>query len=300
MRSDIHSLTLFLKAAQLGSFAATAAVFDMTPAAVGQGIKRLEERYNTKLFNRTTRTMSLTPSGTLLLKRASGPVKEINELEHVFSEQQGIASGTVRISAPQFFAKHYLVSAIAGLKKRYPQIEYHVDASDQRRDFVGDPVDLAIRMDKPSDSSLIARHIKEINTVTAASKEYIETFGSPKTPEQLTEHTCIAYRFPDSGLKYHWQFRSARGINSFEPQDELLFNDPEVCCEAASKSIGIIQLADIIVRPYLTANKLTPLLTDYSFPARSLYLCYAGREFNPLRLTLTVDFLLEYFKKIFQ
>jgi len=300
MRSDIHSLTLFLKAAELGSFAATAAALDMTPAAVGQGIKRLEERYKTKLFNRTTRTMSLTPAGTLLLQRASRPIKEINELEHVFSEQQGIASGVVRISAPQFFVKHYLVSAIAGLKKRYPQIEYHVDASDQRRDFVGDPIDLAIRIDKPSDSGLIARPITELRTVTAASKEYIEIYGSPSTPEQLADHTCIAYRFPDSGLKYHWRFLSKQGIASFEPSNELLFNDPEVCCEAASNGLGIIQIADIIAHPYLTANRLIPLMADYSLPARSLYLCYAGREFNPLRLTVTVDYLLEYFKKVFK
>lgn len=295
MRTDIQALSAFLHAAQQGSFAAAAASLNISPAAVGQSIKRLEAHYGIKLFTRTTRSISLTPAGELLRQQAQGPVEAIRALDEVFATQRGEVSGKVRLSAPLFFSKHYLLPVIAELGERYPLLAFDLDASDQKRDFVRDPVDLVIRMDQPTDSNLIARPIRTVRTMTFASHAYLAKYGTPQTPQDLKDHRCIAYRFPSSGVKYHWQFAQHGHISSFDPGETLVCNDPEMSCEAATAGMGILQTADIIARPYLKDHEVQPVLQAYALDGRTLYLCYPSREHNPLRISVTVAALMARF-----
>lgn len=299
MRTDFPALSIFMKVCELGSFAAAATALDISPAAVGQSIKRLEQRFGVRLFNRTTRTMALTPSGELLKTKAKGPLAEIEELDRVFEEDKGIASGLVRISAPLFFSRHYLLPALQVLKKSHPQIEFQIDASDSRRDFVEDPVDLAIRLDKPIDSALIARHLQALSTVNVASQAYLSSHGIPQNIEDLYNHQCIAYRFPASNALYQWQFVRNGIVEAFTPNQSLQFNDAEVCCEAAVLGMGILQTADIIAEPYLKDGRLVKVMDEFTISTKSLYLCYPSRENNPLRLRVCIDFLLQYLGEAF-
>lgn len=288
-----NALATFVRAAESGSFAAAANMLGVTPAAVGQTVKRLEERFGVKLLNRTTRRMSLTPEGWLLLSRCKTPLAELDELAILFDETRGVVSGQLRISAPLEFGRRHLLPLIAEFQHQHPALAVDLDTSDRIRDFVADPIDIAFRLNRPENSALIARPISELQAVTVASPDYITRHGAPRHPQDLDCHTCIAYRYPSSGALYAWSFLIKGQEATFIPKTRLVVNDPEVSCEAASYGLGVLQTASNYAAPYLAAGRLKLVMPRYILTTRTLYLCYPNRELMPLRIRAFIDFALK-------
>ncbi len=287
------SLASFIRSAELGSFAAAGKALGISPAAVGQNVKRMEDAYGVKLFNRTTRKMSLTPEGALLFQRARGPLKELDEIDALFDESRGVVSGVLRITAPKRFAVRTLVPLIAEFRDLHPEIEIDLDAADSVRDFVDDPVDIAFRIGEPGDSTMIARPISELPVYTMASPAYLEKYGTPTHPQDLDSHECIRYRFPGSGAMWNWAFDIEGEIKRFNPATRLIFNDPEVLCEAGLAGIGLIQLDGYYAREHVASGDLVPIMIPFTANLFSLYLCYPSRENIPLRIRRFIDFSLD-------
>jgi DNA-binding transcriptional LysR family regulator len=287
-----EGLFSFVRTAELGSFAAAAAALGVTPAAVGQTVKRLENQFGVKLINRTTRKMSLTPEGWLLLNRCKKPLAELDEIARLFDESRGVVSGRLRITAPLELGRRHLLPIIADFYSRHPEIEIELDVSDRLRDFVDDPVDLAFRLSRPEDSSLIARPISDLQAVTIASPDYLAKRGEPRHPQDLDSHSCIGYRYPTTGAIYPWSFLINGREQLYTPKCAIVVNDPETSCEAAALGLGILQTGSNYAAPYLVDGQLLVVMEQFVSTTRTIYLCYPSRDHVPLRVRAFIDHAL--------
>lgn len=291
------SLASFMRAAETGSFAAAGRVLGISAAAVGQNVKRLEDDYGVKLFNRTTRKMSLTPEGSLLFQRARDPLRALDEIDHLFNESRGLVSGPLRITAPKRFTCRTLVPMIAKFHEAHPRIEIDLDATDSVRDFVDDPVDLAFRIGAPDDSTMIARQLSRLPVYTLASPEYIQRRGAPAHPQDLSDHECLQYRFPSSGEKWVWAFTIDGETQRVPTAGAMSFNDPEALLAAGRVGLGVFQMDGYYASEDVRAGRLTPVMETFAADLHSLYLCYPSRDNLPLRVRAFIDFVLETVKK---
>jgi len=281
-----------MHAAETGSFASAARVLNISAAAVGQNIKRLEDAYGVKLFNRTTRKMSLTPEGTLLYERARGPLRELDELEDLFDESRGIVSGRLRLTAPKSFAMRTLVPLVAAFRARHPAVEIDIDASDSVRDFVDDPVDIAFRWGDPDSATMIARKIAALPVLTAASPDYLAARGTPDHPDDLVDHNCVQYRYPTSKRIWVWAYVVGGEIKRFPTKGNLIANDPDALLGAALSGAGLVQLDSYYVAEPIKSGELVPVLTEFAPTLTSLQICYPSRDHLPLRVRTFIDFAL--------
>ncbi len=287
-----ESLISFVRTAELGSFASAAAALGVTPAAVGQTVKRLEDRFGVKLINRTTRKMSLTPEGWLLLNSCKKPLAELDEIARLFDESRGVIAGRLRITAPLELGRRHLLPIIADFYNQHPRIEIDLDVSDRVRDFVDDPVDLAFRLSRPEDSTLIARPISDLQAVTVASPQYLAKYGEPRHLQDLDNHICIGYRYPTTGAIYPWSFVINGEEQRYNARCALVVNDPETSCEAAALGLGILQTGSNYAAPYIAEGRLTLLMQQFIAITRTIYLCYPSRDHIPLRVRAFIDHAL--------
>lgn len=290
-------LSCFIRTAELGSFAAAARALDISSAAVGQNIKRLEDAHGIKLFNRTTRKMSLTPDGALLFQRAREPLRELDELDRLFDESRGVVSGQLRVTSPKRLARKRIIPLIAEFRNLYPAIEIDLDASDAVRDFVEDPVDVAFRLGEPTESTMIARHLSDLPVFFLGAPDYFDTHGRPSHPQDLEAHRCIRYRSPTDQSLWPWTVSIEGNLQRLDPGGELVFNDPEVICAAGIAGLGLIHMDGQYVQEHIEAGELEPVMPEFVPNVRSLYMCYSSRDNLPLRVRTFIDFAVSRFPK---
>lgn len=284
------SLVAFLRAAELGSFVAAARQLDVSPAALGQAIKRLEEGFGVRLFNRTTRKMNLTPEGRLLYERCRRPIAELDELARVMDDSRGVVAGPLRISAPLGFGRRHVLPLLTGFMARHPEITATFDLSDAVRDFVDYPVDVAFRILRPSDSSVIARPISRLRAVTVAAPSYLRRHGAPASPREIASHACLSYRYPATGALAPWTFRIGGRETVVAPDAKLVVNDIETACDAAVAGVGLCQPPSDDVASYLASGRLVPVLQPFQATPWTIYLCYPAAQRLPLRVRAFVEF----------
>jgi DNA-binding transcriptional LysR family regulator len=286
------ALVAFVRAAELGSFAAAARHLDISPAAVGQAVTRLENAFGVKLLARTTRRMTLTMDGATLLARCRGVVAELDAIARVFEETRGVVSGHLRISAPLGLGRRRVVPLVARFLAAHPAVEVTLDCSDTIRDFADDPVDLTFRILRPTDSTIVARRISRLQAVTCASPRYLDEHGIPQRPHDIERgrHSCIAYRHPSSGRLEPMTFRVGHRDVTLAPRHRLVVNDVEAACEAGAEGVGIVQPPSDYVAPYLASGRLVRILDAYTASPWTLYLCYAAAKRLPRRVRAFVEF----------
>ncbi|MEL6687400.1 MAG: LysR family transcriptional regulator [Pseudomonadota bacterium] len=291
------TLLAFVTTAETGSFAAAGRMLGLSAAAVGQNVRRLEDSYGVTLFTRTTRKMSLTPEGLLLLERARGPLRELDELDHILAESEGQASGTLRLTAPRFFAEEHLLPMVTEFCRLHPRVNIDIDSSDAVRDFVDDPVDVAFRIGTPEDSSMIARHLSDLSLLTVASPDWVAANGTLDHPDQVMDYDCIRYRFPSSGRMWMWRYQVDGDVKFYDPPSRLTLNDPELLMKACISGLGLLQMDAMFAADHLAAGRLVTLLEGFGAANFELYLAYPQRRNLPFRTRAFVDFVMRTFKR---
>ena len=257
----------------------------------------MERGFGVKLLNRTTRRMRLTTDGRLLFERCSALVGELHEIERVFDESRGVVSGPLRISAPAGLARRYVLPLIARFIADHPGVEISLDCSDTVRDFAGDPIDIAFRILRPRDASVVARRIARLQAVTVASPDYLRRCGTPEHPRALAQHACIVYRYPGTGELAPMTFRVRGREMNMTPAPTAIINDVETACEACALGLGIGQPPAYYAAPYLAAGRLVPILDRFATMPWTLYLCYPSAKHLPRRVRAFVEFATSRFGK---
>lgn len=205
MSDRFEDIRTFVAAVQANSFASAAEQLRLAKSAVSRRVRDLEARLGTQLLNRTTRHLSLTDTGAEFYARCVRLLADLQEAEDIASQGDAIPVGNLRVSGPMSFGIHCLAPMLKEFLVSHRRVTVDLKLNDRHVDLVNDGFDLAVRISRLQDPSLVARHIAPIRHAICASPSYLRQHGIPKTLEDLIEHQGVAYSNVDDRL--YWQFR---------------------------------------------------------------------------------------------
>jgi DNA-binding transcriptional LysR family regulator len=290
----LTGMAVFAKVVDAGSFAAAARHFGMSPAMVTTHVQTLEERLGVRLLNRTTRRVSATEVGQNFYERCLRILSEVEEAEGVAGELQAAPRGLLRVTAPVSFGTRQLAPAIADYLVSYPNVSIDLSLDDPYLDLIEKRFDLAIRLGRLADSSLVARKLCALATVLCASPGYLEKNGAPRTPRDLIGHNCLVYTYA-----------AAQGVWNFVGQDgkkdvvrisgRFLANSGDVLMALVLKGGGVALAPDYLAEDDLKAGRLIRVLPEYATPETAVQAVYPhGRHLSAKTRTF-IDFLASRF-----
>ncbi len=289
----LAEMLIFSEVVRQGSFSAAARRLDLSPSAVSKQIGRLEDRLGARLFNRTTRKLSLTEGGESFYARCQSILEEIDEAESAVAEMGGLPQGTLRVSSTAGFGKLQIVPVVPEFLDRYPNIRVELEITDRAVDIVEESIDVAIRLGELSDSSLVARKLGESRRIICASPAYLERNGQPRTPEDLARHNCLT--LSNNTPFNEWTFETEEGRRVVQVSGNFETNLSDSLLQAVLAGTGIARLSAFMVGPYIKAGQLVPMLDDCNREMQIVHVVYPHRRHLPPKTRAFVDFLAEKF-----
>ncbi|WP_321901864.1 LysR family transcriptional regulator [Paraburkholderia tropica] len=277
-----------------GSFAGAAERLDMSQSGVSRSVARLEARLGIRLFDRTTRTVTLTDEGRRFYAQV---VPLLDGLEDAASAAAGGASavrGRLRVNVDPFFSKIVLSPCIGQFIERYPELDVDLFTRDALGDMVADGFDLAVRFGVPRPSTLIARKLLDTRIVTAASPAYLKKRGRPLKPADLERepHQCIHYRDPETGRPFVWEFHRPRKKLVIAARGRLMVNDVSTMHGACLAAHGIAQIMALGTQPLFDSGKLVDLFPDWPDERFPLYALYPSRRLPSAKVRAFLDLIV--------
>jgi DNA-binding transcriptional LysR family regulator len=287
----LASMRAYCTVVELGSFTRAAERLGMANSMVTRHVSSLEDCLGVRLLNRTTRKLSRTEAGQAYYERARELLAEIDELNASLGERNDTPRGLVRVTAPTSFGVQYLGSAIASFAARYPEVRIDLGLSDRVVDVVEEGWDLAIRIARLVDSSLVARRISQTRMAACAAPAYLQAQGTPAHPAQLGRHRCLSYTYASGGDS--WTVTGAAGEVSVRIPWTVRANNGDLLRTAALEGAGVVLLPTFIVAPDLAAGRLVEVLGDYGFGTLGIHAVYPHRRHLSLKVRALVDHLQE-------
>ena len=288
----LESMAVFVRAVDLGSFAATAIALDLSGPMVGKHVRFLEERLGVRLLNRTTRRQNLTDFGRAYYERCRIVLAEANAADALAADQFSEPRGKLRVTMPAHFGRHCVIPVLLRLARQYPMLELDLSLSDRFADLAEDGYDLAIRTGVLDDKAgVIARRVARQGMVVCAAPTYLQRHGEPRRIGDLADHHVIVYRRLGQ-IVQPWLFaREGQRVQEITPTGRLRLDDLDAIADAAAEGMGLAWLPYWLVRERIQAGALVALLPD---EPRYLYDCYAlwlQTPHLPLKVRLAVDAL---------
>lgn len=291
----IDDIQLFLRVLDLGSISAAARHLDLSVAVASQRLRRLERSLGVRLLQRTTRRLHPTPEGVALAEQGRAPVEALEALTASLGQAGKAITGTLRVTASAAFGNQYLSPLVAPFLARHPQVRLSMRLTDQVLDLVGAGLDLAIRVGRLEDSSLVARRLAPNRRVLCASPEYLRRHGTPRTPEDLARHACVLL-VSRQGRQDRWPLTAPDGkLLNVRVDGRLESNQGELLRDAALAGVGIAMHSTWHVADYLRDGRLVVVLPDYPIPDTAIYAVTPQRRLVPQRVRAFVDFLAGQF-----
>lgn len=286
MRADLPGLTAFIAIAEQRSFSGAARVLGVSSSALSHSMRNLEARLEMRLFNRTTRSVSLTEAGEQLL---SGVRPLMNDLANVVNEVTSARitpSGSIRISASEASIRPLIRHVVPDFVERYPNIQIEFVVDSKLQDIVGDGFDAGIRLfdDVPRDMIAI-RFGPDVRFNAVASPDYLERHPAPQVPQDLKEHRCIRFRFSSGGL-FRWDFKQAEQSISLDVDGQITMDNINLMVEAALAGVGIAWVPQTVVADHLRDGRLIDLLPHWNPSYSGLCLYYPANRHPPIALRL--------------
>jgi len=289
----IDAMRTFAAVVKASSFTEAAERLGVSTKLASKYVGQLEDRLGVRLLNRTTRRISLTEIGAAYLEQCQSILDEFDNLEAAVQDKHMTPKGTLLISAPTTFGEMYLTSAITDFLKTQSEISVKLKLSDRYVDIVDEGFDLAIRVGKLDDSSLIAKRLAPARLVAYASPEYLKTAGEPNHPEQLVNHKCIIDTNFRDGL--HWAFQENGHPFSVKVSGSFHVNSALAARNAAITSAGIALSPTYVVGRDIARGKLTVVLSQFETPKSGLYAVYPHNRHLATKIRVFVDFLSKRF-----
>jgi DNA-binding transcriptional LysR family regulator len=291
----LGALGVLVRVVETGSFSAVARERALSQAAVARQISQLENHFGVRLFHRTTRKLSLTDDGQMLLGLARPVLDGVDSIEAAVGKQSASPVGLVRIGVT-VTGSHLFSERIPALLADHPGLRVELVVSDRFGDMIEDRLDLAMRIGEITDASLVARRIGTASFALVAAPGYIKRKGSPSTPADLASHTCIVHDVgPGSDV---WTFMTSEGPKEFKVSGGFLANDVSAVHLAARSGYGVAMLPLIQVLDDVRAGRLVFVLTEFPVPGPPLSLVYPSRRHLAPRTRLVLEFIIEQAKQV--
>ena len=290
--SDFGALRAFVAVAEALSFSRAADGLGVSPSALSQTIRGLEDRVGARLLNRTTRSVSLTEAGQALLERVRPAVAELGAAVGQLRAAEGRPAGTVRIHAFRLAAELFLAPMLAAFARDHPGIVLDVTLDDTVVDIVAAGFDAAIRLGETIERDMVALRLgPELRQLAVASPAYLAAHGTPATPRDLLGHRCIRWRWPGQEAPYAWEFCERGRWFTVAVDGPLIASSKEFGVDAAVRGIGIAFASEPAVARPIAEGRLVPLLERWSGRFPGFFLCYPQQRHMAPALRALVDAL---------
>jgi DNA-binding transcriptional LysR family regulator len=289
-----EDLQAFVAVVETGSFTAAADRLDMAKSAVSRRISGLEERLGVQLLRRTTRRLNVTDAGRSFYEQGVRVLADLDEAETSVLQEHGELRGTLRVALPLAFGIKHMHAPIAAFSRLHPQLRFDLNLNDRRIDLVEEGIDVALRIGKLLDSTLIARRLFDVRTVVCGSPDYFREHGTPAAPADLTHHKCLIYGNLAEPNK--WVCRDADGKNiRVDVAGAMTANNGDFLNAAAAQGLGIAVQPTFIAGELIRRGELVPILTEYVWPVSAAYAVYPPTRHLSRRVRELIDYLVEYF-----
>jgi DNA-binding transcriptional LysR family regulator len=294
MLDKLSEMRAFQAVADAGSFTAAAGALGVSQSMVSRAVVRLEERLGASLLHRSTRRLSLTDEGEIFLQACRRVLEDIGEAEQSV-RADALPVGALRVSAAVLWGQDAIVPHLPEFMARYPKLEVHLSLEDRHVDLIEEKIDVAIRLGRLADSSLVARKIGEVRRIIVASPAYLARQGRPSTPDDLLKHDCLLWDEEHDYLN-RWPFDVHGVIRRIKVRGRVVSNNTQAHHLLATKGVGISRMPEHHARPFVRRGELIPVLDrwhcDEAVPAHALYL---RTNIARPRVRVFVDFLAEKF-----
>ena len=275
----------FVAVAETESFTRAAKRLGVSTAHVSRQISALEDRLSTRLFYRTTRRVSTTEAGQIYYQHCRQILDALEQAERSMTNMQLVPQGRLRLTAPVTYGEKSIAPLVNDFVLRYPELDVEMKLTNQQLDLVAEGYDLAVRLGKLDDSSLMARRLASRTLYVCASPAYLAVHGTPYSLSELEHHNCL------QGNLGYWRFQDAGHPRNVRIRGNVRCDSGRALLDAALKGVGIVQLPDYYVGPALDAGTLIPLLTHYQEDDDGIWAVYPhNRHLSP-----KVRMLLDYF-----
>jgi DNA-binding transcriptional LysR family regulator len=292
--NEIRAITVFVRAATLGSLRGAAVDQGISPQAASHAVMQLEKELGVRLFHRTTRKLSLTVEGQRLFESVKPALATLASALGEARRAKEEVAGALRVSAPRALGLPVLWPYFEAFQQRYPDVQLEVQFDDHFTDLVTDRSDVGFRGGPPPSAGSIARRLVPIQLIVCASPDYIERNGAPRTIDELVHHRCTGYRRANTGKLAQWQFRIGDEIVYRDVPAAICVNDTEMETQAVLSGLGVGQLGSFNAAPHIRSGRLIPLLTQHVTEYGTIYIYYGQRTEQSLRVRTFIEFMVEH------
>ncbi len=291
---NIEHLKLFVRVASTHNISLAGSELGLSPAVASAHINKLEDGLGVRLIHRTTRKVSLTEEGHAFLQHAEDVLASVEAAKASVGAGHLTPVGTLRIAAPASFGRMHLLPALKKFSQTYPQLKVDLKLSDTIVDLVEGGFDIAVRNSELKDSSLIARKLSNDRRVVCASPDYIEQFGEPRTPQELSKHNCITLMGLDN-----WAFHQGNNKINVKVKGNFRTDNGEAIRDACANGMGITINSTWSVYNLLARGELVELLEDYPLISKtSIWAVYpSSRQLAP-KVRAFIDYFCDYFGEV--
>jgi DNA-binding transcriptional LysR family regulator len=296
---EVETLRTFVEVMQRGSFAAVAREHNIDPSSVSRVVASLEAQLGVRLFQRTTRHLTPTEAALAYFDQVEPLVAQLEKAALMAGDGGDTPRGTLRVTAAVTFAQVNLVPILPEFAKRYPELSFELLLTDKFLDLVEERIDLALRLGRLAESSMIGHRLCDMVYVVAASPDYLRRRGLPKTPSELEQHECL--RYPVAGFGPRWRFRTPAGVVTEVPvRGRVVATNGVALRQCAVAGMGVLMLPRWNIAEQLRSGELVRLFPDLQATASEFdtaaWMLYPSRSYLPLKVRLFADFLKEKFK----
>jgi DNA-binding transcriptional LysR family regulator len=291
----VTSMAVFVKSVEMGSLSAAARYFDLSQAMVSKHIRGLEQSLGIRLLSLTTRQLSPTEAGRLYFQRCVQILGDIEEADREAMQLQSVPAGVIRMSAPVTFGELHLAPALADFMLQYPQITLEVDLTDRFSSLVEEGLDLAVRVGRLADSSLVAKRLGASKMVTCAAPDYLARYGEPTHPDQLCEHRCL--HLSSVSTPGVWWYEDQGKPLNVEVHGPLRGNSIAMACQAAEQGVGIVFGPSFVLASLVGEGRLVPILREFESRPLDINALYPSNRLLQKKVRLLIDFLVERFAR---
>jgi LysR family transcriptional regulator for bpeEF and oprC len=293
---NLSGILAFVRAAEAHSFTKAARQLGMSPSGVSKSISRLEDQFKVRLLHRTSRSVTLTPEGTVFYERCRRIVADLEDAEQLLTQAREVPRGVLRMTLPLSVGRLYLARIIPEFVQRYPELTVEASITDRLVDLIEEGCDLAVRMGKPPDSRVIARRLATGVLTTCASPSYLKRHGTPRSPEDLAGHNCIRFVVAGTGRAQDWKFQRDGKRFSISVSGNLTLDHAEALVEAALAGTALIQISSYVTAAAIRDGNLKAVLTGFQVESPAIWVMYPQNRHLTPRVRAFVDFLVDWAK----
>lgn len=280
-----EGISEFASVAELGSFTRAAQKLDVSVAQVSRLVSQLEQRLSTKLLYRTTRKVSLTAEGDIYYQHCRQLLSGLADAERAIGNLKDTPQGIIKLTAPVMYGEKYILPLIHNFMLTHKEVEVIADLTNQQLDLIEGGYDLAIRLGKLKDSSLMAKPLSQRRYIVCASPEYLKHHGVPYSLTELNQHNCLM------GQHNYWRFSIKGKERTQKIQGSLHCNSGYGLVDAALKGIGLVQLPNYYVDTYLKDGRLVEVLEQFQIAKESIWAVYPHNRHLSAKIRQLVDHL---------